>query len=101
MWENFKNLNINPTNNTIPAKPTPPPKKEVSLDEFLNSKDYFYTPKFKTVKEEPTEKDLAEAFPALRCANQKLEVNGFSNEKFFIIRSNNVDDIHKVNLSVH
>ena len=71
-------------------------KKEQNLEEFLESSDYFYTPALKSVSEQPTKKELIDAFPSLKNFNQKLDVDQFKDEKFFIIRSNNVDDIHKV-----
>lgn len=96
MWENFKTLNLNPTNNPAPAQPTPPPKKEQGLDAFLEGKDYFYTPKLKSIKEKPTDEELKATFSSLQNFNHRIQVDSFQNEKFFIIRSNNVDDIHKV-----
>jgi hypothetical protein len=71
-------------------------KKELNLDEFLESSEYFYTPPLKSVSEVPTEKELLATFPSIRNFNQKLDVDQFKDEKFFVIRSNNVDDIHKV-----
>lgn len=89
---------MNMNTNTKPKEQTQKAtaKKEMSLDEFLGSSEYFYTPPLKSVSETPTRKELVEAFPSLKNFNQKLDVDHFKNEKFFIIRSNNVDDIHKV-----
>lgn len=67
--------------------------------DFDESSEYFYKPTFKSLDDYSSETLLRKEFKPLRKFNQKIDSNMFSpntHNRFFVIRSNNIDDLHKV-----
>lgn len=64
---------------------------------YLNKdKVYKYQNEFKRASNYNSMESIAETFPELKNVNtDHIDINSIENAKFFIIRSNNDDDIHK------
>ena len=115
MSESFKTMNIENmpklpgiNNLAMPdniAPPTldiaPPTMKSEPADSkksFDETHEYFYKPELITFPDYSSEDELRKQFPVLSHFNYKVDKEQFNdpNNHFFIIRSNNIDDIHKV-----
>lgn len=115
MTESFKTMTIGnkPKLPSMPmfkipdnlAPPTfdlaPPTLQTQTLDanvDFDKSSDYYFKPQFTSLPDYTNDTELKAKFKAISQINQKLDVQSFKHEdnNFFIIRSNNIDDIHKV-----
>ena len=66
--------------------------------EFDKSSEYFHKPAFTSLPDYSNEAEVYAKFPPIRHANKKADVSIFKRPEssFFVIRSNNIDDIHKV-----
>lgn len=66
--------------------------------DFDKSSDYYHKPAFTSLPDYSNEAEVYAKFAPIRHANRKADVSIFKQPEssFFIIRSNNIDDIHKV-----
>ena len=84
----------------------PPTMKSQTTDtalDFDQTTEYFFKPAFTSLPDYSDENVLRTEFKPLRDFNLKVDISGFKtvDSSFFIIRSNNIDDIHKVGLLVY
>ena len=80
------------------APPTFKPPTSETPTEFDQSSEYFFKPPFVSLTDNSDDNALRSAFKGLRNFNRKFDTAGFKHPdcSYFIIRSNNIDDIHKV-----
>lgn len=119
MTESFKTMNIGnmpklpempiftmPDNLASPNFDIAPPTfKPQTSDananaDFDKTTEFYFKPPFITLPDYSNEAELKTKFKALHNFNRKLDLASLKliDSSFFIIRSNNIDDIHKVGL---